>query len=188
VKFPVPRSLIALAGASLIGAFAACQSEEETNFERGTEIVRSVSDQLAGAQTFSFKTDEVHQRSASDGELRERRFSRETIIQRPDRAWIHVIGPDRDGDVFYDGESLTLVGNREQVWAQVPLPPTIDEAMDVLAVDYGVPMPMADFVYSSLRRLISEDTRGGWPARKRSAARSATISRSSRMWSTGNCG
>ena len=163
MKFPVPRSLIAVAGVFLVGAVAACQSEEERNFERGTEIVRAVSEQLAGAQTFSFKTDEVHQRSASDGTLRERRFSRETIIRRPDRAWLHIIGPDRDGDVFYDGESLTLVGNREQVWAQVPLPPTIDEAMDALAVDYGVPMPMADFVYSSpYEALISEDTRGGW--------------------------
>lgn len=163
MRFPVPGSLIAVVGAFLIGAFAACQSEEERNFERGTEIVRSVSDQLAGAQTFSFKSEEVHHRMASDGTLKERRFSRETIIRRPDGVWFQIIGPDRDGEGFYNGESLTLVGNREQAWAQVPLPPTIDEAIDVLAVDYNVPMPMADFLYSSpYEALISEDTRGGW--------------------------
>ena len=163
MKFPGPRSLLVMAGASLIGALGACQSEEERNLDRGKEIVRSMSDQLAGAQTFSFKTDEVHQRSASDGTLKERRFSRETIIRRPDGAWFHMIGPDRDGEGYYDGETLTLVGNREEVWAQVPLPPTLDEAMDVLQVDYEIPMPMADFIYSSpYEALISEDTRGGW--------------------------
>lgn len=163
MKLPLPRTLIVVAGASLMGTLGACQSEAERNSERGKEIVRAVSEQLAAAQTFSFKSDEVHQRLGSDGTLKERRFSRETVIRRPDRAWLHAIGPDRDFVGVYDGESLTLVGNREKVWAQIPLPPTMDEAMDVLAVDYEIPMPMADFLYSSpYDALISEDTRGGW--------------------------
>jgi hypothetical protein len=144
------------------GGGAESGSPEEA-LSRGKEIVREMSDLLEESSAFTVSTNEVHERVRRSGEVDTLRFSREMTVRRPDRAWFHFQAPDRELEAWYEGDSLTLASAGRKVWAQVPMPPTLDEAMDFVAAEYGVPVPMADLVYSSpYVALITESTQGGW--------------------------
>jgi hypothetical protein len=75
------------------------------------------------------------------------------------------------GDVelkaWYDGQKLTFVADRDKVWARVNAEPTIDGTLDRLAERLAVPVPAADFLYSSpYDALIGPDSTGGYVGRE----------------------
>jgi hypothetical protein len=157
-------SAIAVSGFLVAGCGGGSEpGSPEEALSRGKEIVREMSDLLEVTNAFTVSTNEVHERVRRSGEVDTLRFSREMTVRRPDRAWFHFQAPDRELEAWYDGDSLTLASAGRKVWAQVPMPPTLDEAMDHVALEYGVPVPMADLVYSSpYEALITESTQGGW--------------------------
>ena len=129
---------------------------------RGDTLLRQMSQTLASMQVFSFTTDEVIDRVKGDGTKTEVKFSRNIIVRRPNAlAFTDTAGRDRKG--WYDGKQLTLLSASEKVWARGPMPGTLDEALDYVAVEYDVKMPMADLLYASpYDALMTADTTGGW--------------------------
>jgi hypothetical protein len=112
-------------------------------------LLRSMSDALAGAKEFRFTTEEHHERLRRNGERVVLDFSREGRVERPNKLRFDITSGERSGAFYYDGTKLTFVGNAKKVWAQTGVPPTIDEAMDYVAVRLGIPLTMADILYSS---------------------------------------
>lgn len=129
---------------------------------KGDTLLRQMSQTLASMQVFSFTADEDIDRVKRDGTKTEGKFSRNIIVRRPNLlAFADTAGRDRKG--WYDGKHLTLVSTSEKVWARGPMPGTLDEALDYVAVEYDVMMPMADLLYSSpYDALMTADTTGGW--------------------------
>ena len=110
-------------------------------------LLRAMSDRLAAARTLSFSTSEVHERRRGLGKL-EVRLSREWLVRRPDRIVFKVAGGESDASGTYDGSSLTLLWPVQGVYAQVEMPPTIDQMLDRLAEHFRMPLPVADLLYS----------------------------------------
>jgi hypothetical protein len=129
---------------------------------RGDTLLRQMSQTLASMQVFSFTADEAVERVTRDGTKTENKFSRNIIVRRPNAlAFADTAGRDRKG--WYDGKQLTLVSSGEKVWARGPMPGTLDEALDYVAVEYDVKMPVADLLYASpYDALMTADTTGGW--------------------------
>jgi len=131
--------------------------------EKGDEMIRQMSRTLAGLQTFSFTAEEHREKVRANGEKVAIAFTREVIVRRPNAIAFVDKSADRDGGGWYDGKNLTLVSNRQKVWARGPMPGTIDEAVDFLSAEYGVQVPSGDLLYSSpYDALMSKDTKGGW--------------------------
>jgi hypothetical protein len=58
---------------------------------------------------------------------------------------------------------VTVAAHQEKVFAQAPMPETIDRTLDALAERYDLPLPLADLFYSSPEKaLLSETTTGGY--------------------------
>ena len=88
-------------------------------------------------------------------------MTKEVSLRRPDRMYMKITGADRSGEAFYDGRAVSLVEGAQKMYAQVNVPPTIDETLDLLAVRFDVPMPMADFMYSDpYESVMTPHTRG----------------------------
>jgi hypothetical protein len=52
---------------------------------------------------------------------------------------------------------------QEKVFAQAPMPETIDRTLDALAERYDIPLPMGDLFYSSAEKaLLTDTTTGGY--------------------------
>lgn len=73
-----------------------------------------------------------------------------------------MISDERDLDIWYDGRFVTVAGHKEKVFAQAPMPDTLDRSLDVLAERYALVFPAMDLLYSSAEKALwSEATRGG---------------------------
>jgi hypothetical protein len=160
---------------SIVGPFlllaAACGPREPATdaerLARGREIVERLSGTLAAAQAFSVKTDETRQLNRPGGEPQQLRLTREITVRRPDRLYVRTTG-DHNNEVYYDGVGLTLVMHGEKVFGQARMPETLDRTLDAISERYGVPIPVADFLYSSpAKALLSDSTKGGWVGRER---------------------
>jgi hypothetical protein len=153
-------------GAAL--ATAGCSREPttpEAKRQRGNEIVRAMSDRLAQATTFTIDATDTRERTRG-GQKVAVRTMRSFTVRRPDRIAVRVTG---DGDLsgWYDGQKLTFVSDSQKVWARVSAEPTIDATLDRLAERLAMPMPVADFLYSSpYDALIGSASTGGYVGRE----------------------
>jgi hypothetical protein len=122
-----------------------------------------MSQTLAATQAFSYTTEEVRQRVRSNGEKVDERFSRHVVVRRPNALTFSDSGTAHDAVLWYDGRQVTLLSNRDKVWARGPMPATLDEAMDFVSAEYAIQLPTADLLYSSpYDALMTTDTTGGW--------------------------
>jgi hypothetical protein len=147
---------------------AGCSREPttpEARRQRGDEIVRRMSDHLAAARTFTVETTDTRTRSRGGKDVTVRTMRRLTL-RRPDRLALTVSG-DMTLRGWYDGSKLTFVSDPQKVWARVNAAPSIDETLDRLADHLAMPMPMADFIYSSpYESLIGTKSTGGYVGRE----------------------
>ena len=86
----------------------------------------------------------------------------EYTLRRPDRFHSKMTG-GRGLEAWYDGKKLTVAVHQEKVFAQAPMPETIDRTLDAIAERYDVALPMGDLFYSSPQKaLLSDTTTGGY--------------------------
>ena len=83
-------------------------------------------------------------------------------MRRPDRFHAKMTG-GRGIETWYDGKRLTVAVEQDKVFAQAPMPETIDRTLDALAERYDLALPMGDLFYSSAQKaLLSDTTTGGY--------------------------
>jgi hypothetical protein len=158
--------LLVILAASLAGACR--QNEPQTEAERlarGREIIENMSSKLGTAQSITFTAHEVRDQ-LKRGEVQRVTLVRQAAMRRPDRMYVKTTG-DMDNEVWYDGVGLTIVAHKEKVFAQAPMPKTLDKTLDTMHERYDVATPLADFAYSSpARALLTDTTKGGWVGRE----------------------
>jgi hypothetical protein len=129
---------------------------------RGDELLREMSKNLGGLQTFAYTADERREEVRGGAKV-EKRVTRRVVMRRPNAVTFTTTGDERDIVAWYDGQHVTLVSNLDKSWARGPMPPTLDEALDFIAAEYAIQMPSADLLYSSpYDALMTPDTAGGW--------------------------
>jgi hypothetical protein len=153
-----------LAGLTAVG-LVACGSRGATDAERlarGRELVKQMSDRLASAAQASVTTTEVREVVRASGAKAPVSLTGVYTIRRPDRFYVKLTG-GRGIETWYDGRRLTVAVEQEKVFAQAPMPETIDRTLDAIAERYDVALPMGDLFYSSAQKaLLSDTTTGGY--------------------------
>jgi hypothetical protein len=158
------------ATAAALLVLAACGSREPATdadrLARGKELIHQMSERLAAAQSLAVSTQQVRDVVHRSGRKETISFAAEQTMQRPNRLHFKAAG-ERQFEGWYDGKWITLTLHRDKVYAQAPMPDTIDRTLDALAERYGYMMPVADLLYSSPEKaLISETTTGGYAGRE----------------------
>jgi hypothetical protein len=152
-----------LAGA---GCRRAPASPEE-RLQLGKQQIQRVSDTLGRLQAFSVTTQETRERIGANGQPAQITLTRQTIVRRPDRLYFKTNG-DLQNEAWYDGHKLTLASHKDKVFAQAPMPETIDGTLDTMVERYGIPIPLSDLLYTNpAHALIADTTTGGWAGRER---------------------
>ena len=160
---PKPISMAAL----VLTLAAGCARTEapltpEAARAKGDALLRQMSQKLAATQTFSYTAEQTVER-VRGSEKKTESFSRDTIVQRPNRLTFTDKSGDRSAAAWYDGKHLTGVSNRDKIWVRGPMPATLDDALDYLSAEYAVQIPTADLLYSNpYDALMTPDTTGGW--------------------------
>ena len=158
-------SVSALVALATIGLVTCGPREPTTDAERlarGRELVQQMSARLAGATAMSVTTTEMRDVVRGSGKKETVPLTGVYTMRRPDRFYAKMTG-GRGLESWYNGKTLTIASHPEKVFAQAPMPETIDRTLDALAERYDMALPMGDLFYGSAEKaLLSDTTTGGY--------------------------
>jgi hypothetical protein len=157
------RSL--LVGLAALGIAACGPAEPRTDAERlarGRELVQQMSDRLAAATEIQVSTNETRDVVRRSGAKEAVAGTGEYTLRRPDRFHARITS-GRGLEAWYNGKVLTVAAHQEKVFAQAPMPETINRTLDALAERYDMALPMGDLFYGpAAKALLSDTSKGGY--------------------------
>jgi hypothetical protein len=160
------------AGLAVLGLIilAGCASQEPATdaekLARGRELLQQMSARLAAANAISVTTTETRDVVRQSGAKESLPGAGTYTIRRPDRFYARTTG-GRNLESWYNGKIITIAAHHDKVFAQAPMPDTINRTLDALAERYDMPLPMGDLLYGPAdKALLSETTTGGYAGRE----------------------
>ena len=157
------RSTLALL--ALTTAIACGKSEPATDAERlarGRELVMLMSTKLAAAGAVSVTTAETREVVRASGRKEPVSQNAVYVVRRPDRFYAKMSG-GHGLESWYNGKTVTIAAHADKVFAQAPMPDTLDRTLDALAERYDMALPLGDLFYASpVNSLITDNTTGGY--------------------------
>lgn len=115
---------------------------------RADELVRAMSDLLAGATSIALEAKELYDEVPEHSPRRQVAGTRHVALRRPDRLAGDAAGDAVQRSFWFDGTTLSAVDWQQNTWVSGAVPPTIDEALDWAVDTTGTVVPLSDFVYS----------------------------------------
>jgi hypothetical protein len=130
--------------------------------ERALEIVRRMSERLAGAERLRVAIDLSYDAVQGDGEVIEYGATRRLALKRPDH--LRVDAETRDGEqrlLSYDGRQLAFADVRSNVYATVARSGDLDSTLAYLHDELGIPTPLAELFSKDLPELLARESDSG---------------------------
>jgi hypothetical protein len=128
---------------------------------RADELVREMSDLLASTQSFALEAEEIYDDVPEHLPRTQLGNLRHVALKRPDRMAGDASGDAVNRSFWYDGKTLSVLDKEQHAYTTIPVPPTIDDALDAVFELTGMVLPLADFVYEDVyTRLMGSVQRG----------------------------
>ncbi|HEY9648160.1 MAG TPA: DUF2092 domain-containing protein, partial [Chroococcidiopsis sp.] len=114
------------------------------------DILRSMSSYMAETHAFSVDADISLDVVTDNGmKLQYNSFS-SIVLERPNRFYIERRGIAADLTFVFDGNTLSLLGNRGNSYAQLAVNGGIDDAIRAFEGETGIPAPGADLMFANI--------------------------------------
>jgi hypothetical protein len=143
--FAAGVSVVALSLAVGLGAPSGAQADEAD----AKKLLKSMSDYMASQNAISFGFDATLEVITKDKQKLALASSGALILNRPGKIRATRSGGHADVEMLFDGKTLTLFGNKANLYTQISVPGTIDNLVDVLREKYKRPLPAADLITSN---------------------------------------
>jgi hypothetical protein len=131
-------ALAGLAGPSPAGADEA----------HARELLRAMSDYLGAQKALAFDFDISVEVITVEDQRLAIASSGAVTLQRPDRVRARRTGGFADVEMVFDGDTMTVLGKNANVYGQIKAPGSVDQLIEVLRDEYGLPLPTADLLLS----------------------------------------
>ncbi len=128
---------------------------------RADELVRQMSELLEATPSFALEALELYDDVPEHQPRMQLANRRHIAVRRPDRMAGDASGDALNRSFWYDGQTLSVLDKQENAYAEMPVPPTIDGALDAVFDRTGMVVPLADFIYEDVyQRLMASVQRG----------------------------
>jgi len=129
-------------------------AEEKAIEPKVEEMLQEMAEALTECSSFAFKAevslDEFHE----TGLKIQKSGQRTMAVRRPNHIATSVNGDWGNRSAWYDGKTISVLDQRHNTYSVLEAPESIDAALDFLADDYDIVLPLSDFirtdVYESL--------------------------------------
>ena len=121
-------------------------AQNESTDERAKKILEEMSELLAQRGSYAFRTEQTLDEVLDSGLKAQFASSRTVAVSKPNRAVGHADGDLLSATFWFDGETMTFLDERHFRYVQIEVPETLDAALDFLAEEYEIVMPLGDFV------------------------------------------
>jgi hypothetical protein len=119
------------------------------------KILKSMSSYLAEIKAFSVNADIDIEVVTNNAQKLQLSSFATVLLQRPGNFYIQRRGMIADAEFIFDGETLTLYGKRNNVYGQITVPGTIDDAIRAFESETGIPAPGADLLFADPYAILS---------------------------------
>ncbi len=170
-----PLKILAVVSATLLLCWATgfgfvCAAETQSSKEedkpvigsRTDKLLRAMGDYLKTARQFSFHAEITFDETLPSEQKIQYTASNDIVVRRPDRVYAESQGDQGNLRFWYDGENITLQNEGIGVYAKVPVPAVIDDALDHLMEKYGFSPPLVDFIYQDPYNTLIENVEFGF--------------------------
>ena len=170
----IGAAVIALAAITAAGSLAVVSAQqrprggqERTTAARATvdpqadRVLRGMSQYLQGLRAFRVSADSALEVVLENGQKLQFVAASQVVVRRPDRLRSERRGAQADAVLYYDGDSVTLFGRRQNVWATTEAPRALDEMIEFARDDLDIEAPAADLLASDVYATLMEDVRSG---------------------------
>ncbi len=111
-------------------------------------LVQRMASLLSSTETFTLHIEKTFDEVQSDGAKIQYAGAADIAIRRPDRFYVDYGDDFSSKEFWYDGKTFTLYDRLHNVYASAAAAPQIDSALDQLASDYDVRLPLAGLFYA----------------------------------------
>ena len=144
---------LSLAGAWAVTPVARAQQAEEAP-PSPRVLLRAMTDYLSAQQAFSFRI-ETSFENFDQGQKLQFEGSADISVRRPNRLAIDYRDDLSARRVWYDGSQLTLVDPRDNLYASMKAPSSLDTMLDHFEEQYGLVLPLTDLIGEDAYSLIA---------------------------------
>jgi hypothetical protein len=115
-------------------------------------VLKSMAEYLAALTAFSCTSANSFEAVQADGQRIEFGETRRISLARPDRLRIDEVASDGASDMaLFDGKQITVLSADDNVYAQAPQPPSIEDALVYFVRDLRMRMPLALLLSTHVR-------------------------------------
>jgi hypothetical protein len=145
--------LIALAPCLAMGASAPSTKPAPSGSQaEAAAILKGMAEYLGGLTSFSCTSAGSFEVVQTDGQKIEFGETRRVSLARPDRLRIEEVASDGLSDLaLFDGKQITVLSADDNVYAQAPQPPSLEDALVYYVRDLRMRMPLALFLSTHIR-------------------------------------
>ncbi len=149
-------ALVPLAGAQEPAPGPSSAGPPRSVEARAEQELKKMGEFLAGLPHFALEAEETFD-EIPDGELRRQLTNvRRIAVERPNHFAADVTGDTLSRASWYDGRTVTVLDKEHNAYATIEAPGTIDATLDELQDEYGVVLPLVDFLYSDPYAVLME--------------------------------
>ncbi|MEN9798084.1 MAG: hypothetical protein RL653_1780 [Pseudomonadota bacterium] len=140
--------------------FADARAEEKVSPD-ALRILQAMSSYMTALKGFTVDFRVESEVVDSSGQKLEFNSAGEVAVQRPNRLYSRRKGAATDGEMYFDGKTVTLLGRTLNGYAQIPGPTTIEQALESVRSLTDLDLPAADLLYPDPATGLLTDVQGG---------------------------
>jgi hypothetical protein len=157
----IRRLILAGAVAAILCFLAVPAISADTIDPEADKVLKSMSDYLGGTKAFSMNADADFEIVGLNGQIFQLSSLVTIVMERPAKFHISRKGMIADAEFIFDGETLTLQGKKLNVYAQIQVSGTIDDAIRAYEFETGLPAPGADLLFADPYAILSSGVKSG---------------------------
>jgi hypothetical protein len=115
---------------------------------RADELMKKMSALLATTSRFALEAEETFDEVSDNAPRLQLTNVRRIGVEKPSRFAADATGDTLNRATWYDGKTLTVLDKARNVYMSVDVPGNVDTALDRIADDYGVVIPLSDLLYT----------------------------------------
>jgi hypothetical protein len=125
------------------------------------EILKEMSEYMVPLKAFSVRFHETLDEELDSGQVVDGGRSVELSLRKPDRLRINSMAGTKVKEIYYSGKSVTVYDKNSNYYGTVDAPGTLRETKLFLAEEYGIVIPLADFIDRGALRTLAENAERG---------------------------
>src|SRR5882757_531978 len=120
------------------------------------KVLHQLSDHNKQVKSAIFRLSDTIDDVQADGRKLQFAHVRELTVLRPNKLKIETTGDVTSRTLWKDGKTLTVLERDKNVYAQIPDPGTISQALDLLQEKYNMSVPAADLLSADVYKSMTE--------------------------------